>query len=183
MHRTIAIAVAAAIGCLVVWPAAPASARSYDSWSAVSRALSGSQTPWEPRLTLGLPRDPRLGIDVTQCKGKGKKGSVIRVRHSSPKARRVFYIVEQPNGVTCVKTSNAGYGKVGAVRTHGFVFDIYAKCGKATCPKSAIPKRGLVQIRPAGAGASVSNFRMATKGLAYDEVTRIVEGLTLNAYN
>jgi hypothetical protein len=38
-------------------------------------------------------------------------------------------------------------------------------------------------MRPAGAGASVTNFRMATKGLAYAEVTRIVEGLTLNAYN
>lgn len=176
--------VATVIGGFLLVPAQPASARSYDTWSAVSGALSGTQTPWEPRRTLGLPRDPKLGIDVTPCKGKGKKGSVIRVRHASPKARRVFYIVEQPNGVTCVKTSNAGYGRVGTVRTHGFVFDIYARCGgKATCPPSAVPKRGLVQIRPAGAGASVSNFRMATKGLSYDEVTRIVEGLTLNAYN
>lgn len=183
MHRTIAIAVAAVIAGLLFGPAAPASARSYDSWSAVSDVLAGSQTPWEPRRTLGLPRDPKLGIDVTQCKGKGKKGSVIRVRHASPKARRVFYIVEQPNGVTCVRTSNAGYGRVAAVRTHGFVFDIYARCGKPACSKSAVPKRGLVQIRPAGAGASVSNFRMATKGLTFDEVARIVEGLTLNAYN
>ena len=183
MHRTIAISVSAVIGGFLLAPAQPASARSYDSWSDVSNALSGSQTPWEPLRTLGLPRDPKLGIDVTPCKGKGKKGSVIRVRHASPKARRVFYIVEQPNGVTCVKTSNAGYGKVGTVRTHGFLFDIYARCKKATCPPSAVPKRGLVQMRPAGAGASVTNFRMATKGLVYDEVTRIVEGLTLNAYN
>ena len=183
MHRTLAISIAAVIGGFFLAPAQPASARSYDSWSAVSNALSGSQTPWEPRLTLGLSRDPKLGIDISPCKGKGKKGSVIRVRHASPKARRVFYIVEQPNGVPCVKTSNAGYGKVGSVRNHGFVFDIYAKCGKPTCPPSAITKRGLVQMRPAGAGASVTNFRMATKGLAYAEVTRIVEGLTLNAYN
>lgn len=183
MHRTIAFTVAAVIGSALLYPAPPASARSYDTWSSVTGALSGSQTPWEPRRTLGLPRDPKLGIDVTPCKGKGKKGSVIRVKHSSPKSRRVFYIVQQPNGVTCVKTSNVGYGKVATVRNHGFAFDIYAKCGKTTCPPSAVPKRGLVQMRPAGAGASVTNFRMATKGLTYDEVARVVEGLTLNAYN
>jgi hypothetical protein len=181
MRRIIAMAATAVISGVLFGPAAPASARSYDTWSAVSAALGGSQTPWEPRRTLGLTRDPKLGIDVTRC--KGKKGSAIRVRYASPKARRMFYTVQQPNGVACVKTTMAGYGKVGMVKAHGFVFDIYARCGKTTCPKSSVAKRGMVQMRPAGPGATVSTVRIATKGLSYDEVMWVTEGLTLNTFN
>ena len=183
MYRIISIAAAAVISSVLFGPATPASAKSYDTWSAVSAALGGSQTPWEPRRTLGLARDSELGIDVTRCKGKGKKGSAIRVRYASPRARRMFYVVEQPNGVACVKTTMVGYGKVGMTTAHGFKFDIYARCGKVTCPKSSVPKRGMVQMRPAGPGATVSTVRMATKGLTYDEVTWITEGLTLNTFN
>ena len=181
MNKIIAIAATAVISGVLFGPATPASAKSYDTWGAVSAALGGSQTPWEPRRTLGLARDPELGIDVTRC--KGKKGSAIRVRYASPKARRMFYVVEQPNGVACVKTTMAGYGKVGMVTAHGFKFDIYARCGKATCPKSRVPMLGMVQLRPAGPGATVSTVRMATKGLTYDEVMRVTEGLTLNTFN
>ena len=181
MYRIIAIAVTAVISGVLLASATPANAKSFDTWSAVSATLGGSQTPWEPRRTLGLARDPELGIDVTRC--KGKKGSAIRVRYASPKARRMFYVVEQPNGVACVKTTMAGYGKVGMVTAHGFKFDIYARCGKATCPKSSVPKRGMVQMRPAGPGATVSTVRMATKGLTYDEVAQVTEGLTLNTFN
>ena len=181
MYRIIAIATTAVISGVLFGPATPTSAKSYDTWSAVSAALVGSQTPWEPRRTLGLARDPELGIDVTRC--KGKKVSAIRVRYASPRARRMFYVVQQPNGVACVKTTMAGYGKVGMVTAHGFKFDIYARCGKATCPKSSVPKRGMVQMRPARPGATISTVRMATKGLTYDEVTWITEGLTLNTFN
>lgn len=181
MRRIMAIAGLAVFGGVLLGPADPASARTYDTWTAVSAALGGSQTPWEPRRTLGLARDPRLGIDVTRC--KAKKGSAIRVRYASPRARRMFYVVQQPNGVACVKTTMSGYGRVGRVRAHGFVFDIYGRCGKATCPKSSVPRRGMVQMRPAGPGATVSTVRIATRGLTYDEVTWITEGLTLNAFN
>ena len=181
MRRILPLALAALLACAAVWPAGAASAKTFDTWPSVTAALSGLQTPWEPRHTIGLTLDPKLGIDVTRC--TGKKGYLIHARYASPRNRRAFSIVEQPNGVNCVRTNMSGYGRIGIVRVLGYTFDIYGRCKAARCPGWTVVKRGLVRMRPASPGASVSSVRIATKGLTYEEVRWLTEGLALPSFN
>ena len=65
----------------------------------------------------------------------------------------------------------------------GYTFDIYGRCKAARCPGWTVVKRGLVRMRPASPGASVSSVRIATKGLTYEEVRWLTEGLALPSFN
>lgn len=156
-------------------------AKEVDSWSAVTTKLAGSMTPWEPHRTLGFVMD-KSGIDMFACKRK-KKAYVIRVAYASTNGRKSFSILEQPNGIACVKTTLRGYGKVGTVENLGYKFDVYAKCGRAKCKASSIPKGAIVQSRTFAKGVTVAQVRIRAKGLTYDQVRWITKGLTLVAFN
>lgn len=174
------------LGCMLsvtVLVPESAQARRFDSWSEATTTLAGSMTPWEPHRTLGLQMDPS-GIDVFGCPLRTGRGKVaIRVAYASVNGRRSFSILEQPNAVRCVRTSLRGYGKVGKVVNLGYVFDIYARCGKPRCPAKAVPKGAIVQSRPYARTASLATIRIRTTGLSYEEVRSITSGLNLVAFN
>jgi len=161
--------------------APPTQARTYDTWSAVTVRLAGSMTPWEPHRTVGLAMDPK-GIDVFGCR-KHRGRYAIRVAYASTNGRRAFSVLEQPNGIRCVRTTLTGYGRVGKVENLGFVFDIYARCGKPRCPASSVPKGAIVQSRRYSPGVTAASVRIRATGLTYAQLRWITSGLTLVAFN
>lgn len=185
-RRVRPLRIVSVLGCLlsvsVLVPEA-AQARRFDSWSEATTTLAGSMTPWEPSQTLGLQMDPS-GIDVFNCPLRQGKGKVaIRVAYASADGRRSFSILEQPNAVRCIRTSLRGYGKVGKVVNLGYVFDIYAKCGKPRCPARSVPKGAIVQSRPYPRIATPAKIRIRATGLTYEQVRSITSGLNLVAFN
>lgn len=181
VRRLVSAAIATVTIGAALLDAPAAQARTYDTWGAVTVRLAGSMTPWEPHRTLGLAMDQQ-GIDVFGCR-KHRGRFAIRVAYASPNGRRAFSVLEQPNGIRCVRTTLKGYGRVGKVENLGFVFDIYARCGKPRCPASSVPKGAIVQSRPYAKGVTAASVRIRTTGLTFAQVRWITSGLTLVAFN
>lgn len=181
MRSLRSLAATAILGAVVLSVAEPATARTYDNWDSVTTRLSGVQTPWEPDRDLGLTLDRTQRIDVAKC--PRSSGVAIRTKHSSPSGKRAFWVLQQPNRVTCVKVNNRGFGRVATIRHLGYTFDVYARCGRSRCPKSSLPKGGLVRSRAFPKGATLSSVRIATKGLTFAQVAWITNGLTPASFN
>lgn len=181
IRRRLGTALILAVTSAAMLGAPPAQARTYDTWGEVTIRLAGTMTPWEPHRTLGLVMDEQ-GIDVFGCR-RHQGRYAVRVAYASANGRRAFSVLEQPNGIRCVRTTLKGYGRVGKVENLGFTFDIYAKCGKPRCPASSVAKGAIVQSRPYAKGVTAASVRIRATGLTYLQLRWITSGLTLAAFN